>query len=547
MRAFAPFLTPAFAPALALVLGCSDAPQAPVLAPHPAAATPDFSPTAFGRLTTRQYRNTVADLLGDVGEPTLPADTTPYLFESIGATSEPLSESGVQLYEEHAAQATALVFAEGGRRDMLVGCRPSAVTDPCALDFIGRFGRLAYRRPLTGTEEARWLAVAAEAGSTEPWLGLRSVVAGMLQSPWVVYRTDVGHPDPADPSLYRLDDHELAARLAFVLWNTTPDAALLDAADAGRLSTPAGLAAEVDRLLDDPRVRQATEVFFEQYLDLPRFDRAAPDPATYPGWNPALHAAMRAETLLLVDDLIYRRDQDVRQLFSARRAFVNDILAAHYGLDVPGTSPITFVPVDLPPDSERAGLLGLGAFLVMNAHAVDTSPTLRGKYVVERVLCVTVPAPPGDIELDLSGTEEEVTTLRERLEQHRDDPACSGCHTLMDPTGFLFENFDATGAWRETDNGEPIDASGALDGVGLAGSGDLADVLAEHPRVGPCMAKQLFRHAHGRLDTHADVVTLDQISSEFAAAGHRFRALQRALVLHESFRVVAAPEDGEDP
>ena len=523
---------------LALALACSGPPAAPAVVAHPPEA-PDFLPGAFGRLTTRQYRNLVEDLLGDVGEPVLPADTNPYLFESIGATTEPLSESGVQLYEEHAAEVTSAVFAEAGRRRALVGCEVASVTDPCALAFLRGFGRQAYRRPLTGTEEARWLAVAA--AEADPWVGLQTAVAGMLQSPWVVYRTELGLPDPDRPGLHRLDDHELAARLAFVLWNRGPDGALLDAADAGRLSDPAGLAAEVDRMLGDPRVRDATEVFFEQYLDLVRFDRAEPDPATFPAWTPALKSAMRAETLLLVDELVYRQDRDVRQLFSQRRAFVNDVLADHYGLDVPGVSPISYVPVALPPEGERAGILGLGAFLVMNAHATETSPTLRGKYVVERVLCATVPPPPGDVALDLSEEAGVPATLRERLEQHRDDPACSSCHALMDPTGFLFEHFDATGAWRDTEGGAPIDASGGLEGATLTGAGDLGDALATHPDVGPCMAKQYFRHAHGRLDADPDEVTLDQIAAAFASGGHRFGALQRALALHESFRWVAAP------
>jgi hypothetical protein len=524
---------------LLLALGCSDAPPGAAVVAHPPGEV-EFVPGAFGRLTTRQYRNLVEDLLGDVAQVPLPADTNPYLFESIGATTEPLSESGVQLFEEHAAAVTAEVFSLPGRRRSLVGCEPTAVTEPCAVEFLRAFGRRAYRRPLTGTEEARWLAVAA--AESDPWLGLQSAVSGMLQSPWVMYRTELGTPAAERPGLHLLDDHELAARLAFVLWNRGPDDALLDAADAGRLSEPGGLEAEVDRMLADEKVRQATEVFFEQYLDLARFDRAEPDPGTFPTWTPALKAAMRAETLLLVDELVHRQDGDVRRIFSQRRAFVNDVLAEHYGLHVPGASPISFVPVDLDPDGERAGVLGLGAFLVMNAHATETSPTLRGKYVVERVLCSTVPPPPGDVELDLSEETGEPQTLRERLEQHREDPACNSCHVLMDPTGFLFEHFDASGAWRDTEDGHAIDASGALEGQPLSGAGALGDALATHPDVGPCMARQFYRHAHGRLDADEESVTIDQISAAFADGGHRFGALQRAVVLHPSFRFVAAPE-----
>lgn len=507
----------------------------------PAGPVPVEQP-AFARLTTRQLHNVYVDLLGPVAQPELPADTTPYLFESVGAASEPLSESGVQLLEEAATAMAAEVFGDAGRREAFAGCAPQTAWDACTTGFIRAFGRQAWRRPLTPTEEARWLAVAADFGSSDPWEGLEAVTAGMLQSPWFVYRVELGRPVEGRPGVRRLTAHELAARLSLFFWNTTPDAALMAAADDGSLGTPEGLEAAVDRLLADERSREATEAFFAQYLDLQRLDRAAPDPLVFPDFTPALRAAMRAEVLLLVDERVQRQDADVRGIFSARRAFVNDVLAAHYGLEAPGASPITFVPVDLPPDSPRAGILGLGAFLTMNAHAVDTSPTLRGKYILERVLCATIPPPPDNVSLDLTTGADADAPLRERLDQHRDDPACAGCHAMMDPPGFLFETFDATGAWRTEDRGHPIDSTGELLGVPLADAGALGDHLSTHEDVGPCMVKQLYRHAHGRLDTAADADSLAQLSEGFAADGHRFRGLLRALALHESFQLVAAPD-----
>lgn len=531
---------------LPLLVACSQpfeaGPQPKTTLEHPSAEV-DFAPAAFARLTTAQYRNLLEDLTGADRPVSLQPDTNPYLFASIGASTEPLSEQGVQLLEEAASTVAAEIFTDPVDRRELVGCEPESPRDACAEAFLSRFGRQAYRRPLTTTELARWLAVSNTLADGSAWTGLQTAVAGILQSPSVVYRVELGQPHPDDPTLRVLTDWEVATRMSLLLWDRPPDDALLDAVARGALATPEGLAAQADRLLADPRSEEAIEAFFAQYLDLGRLENASPDPATYPRFTEPLRAAMHNEVLLLVDDLVNRRDTDVRKLFSERRAYVNRDLATHYGLLVEGASALTYVPVDLGPDSERAGILGLGAFLTMNAHAVHTSPTLRGKYILERVLCSMVPPPPDSVDLDLSDDETEGGgTLRDTLEAHRDDPECSACHAIMDPPGYLFEHFDPTGAWRETDHGHPIDSSGELLGEPLSGAGELGDLLAGHERVGPCMVQQLYRHAHGRLDTEADAVTLDQLSAAFAADGYRFRALLRAVVTHDSFRVVRDPE-----
>lgn len=515
--------------------GGADAAAEP-LGPLPLAGAP------LSRLTSRQYQNVLDDLFGPSRPVDLQADTAPYLFTSIGASSEPLGEQGLQLIEEAAHQVTAEVFADAARREALLGCAPVSAGDACVEGFLARFGLRAWRRPLEAEELSRWLAMSVELAEGDVWRGVQLAVAGMLQSPAAVYRVEIGAPDPADPSRILLTDHELASRLSFLLWNTGPDDALLAAAAEGRLRTEAGLRAEAERLLADPRADEAMAAFFEQYLDLNRLMRASRDAATYPRFTPSLKAAMRAEVLLLVDEVVNRENGDVRAIFSRPRAYVNSELAAHYGLSVEGAGPITFVPVELGAGSERAGILGLGAFLTMNAHAIDNSPTLRGKYVMERLLCYTVPPPPADVSTEIEPATDEALTLRERLEEHRNNPECSGCHALMDPPGFLFEHFDATGAWRDTEAGHPIDSSGELLGVPLAGAGELGAMLADNDRIGPCVVKQLYRHAHGRLDAPEEARTLDELSAGFAADGHRFRGLMLSLVTHESFRAVAAPE-----
>jgi hypothetical protein len=506
----------------------------------------DFAPGAFARLTSAQYQRAIDDLLGDTPPAELQPDTFPYLFATIGAATDALSEHGVQQVEEAALAAAHTVFSDESRRVELLGCTPTAPGDACVEAFLTSFGRRVYRRPLESWELDRWLSVSSGLSEGNAWLGVELAVAGMLQSPWMMYRVERGSPHPTRAGMVQLDDYEVATRMALLLWDTIPDDTLLDAAAAGELATADGRRAHAVRMLEDPRADTAILAFFGQYLDLARLDRVSPDPDLFPSFTDSLRVAMKNEVLLLVDDLVNRRDTDARALFSDRRAYANAELAQHYGLPTDGLSGLSYAPIALPADGERAGILGLGAFLTMNAHATSTSPTLRGKYILERVLCIEVPPPPDSVDLDLTDESADAVTLRDQLERHREDPACNSCHVLMDPPGFLFEHFGPTGAWRDTDNGEAIDASGELFGSALDGAGALGDLLADDDRVGPCMVRQVFRHAHARLDTDADDVTLDELSASFADSGHRFRTLLVELIAHESFAVVASPSDAPD-
>ncbi|MCA9660553.1 MAG: DUF1592 domain-containing protein [Myxococcales bacterium] len=503
-------------------------------------------PPTLPRLTAAQYNNALRDVLGaPLPTPSLEPDTNPYLFFNIGAASTTVSEVGVQRYEEAAEAISKAVFGDAARREALVGCVPEAADDACAEAFVTTFGRRLMRRPLSAEERGRWLAFAAELADGDPWEGLRMAVAGMLQSPHFLYRVELGEAAPTedDPTRRRYTGWEIATRLSFLLWNTTPDDQLLDAAEAGLLDTEEGIRVEAERLLEDPRARAAIQAFFAQYLDLGRLDQVERDSELYPLYTPSLAEAMRTEVELLVDDFVHREEADVRGLFTTRRTFVNEDLAKIYGVEAKGASPITFVPVELPEDGPRAGILTLGAFLMMNAHATETSPTLRGKYVRERVLCEEVPAPPGDVDTNIPEPDGEAHTLRERLEQHRADPACAGCHAFIDPPGFLFEHFDSIGNYRDLDNGYPIDASGELDGAPLAGARDLADALADDKRVARCMVTQLYRNTAGRLELPGERPGIKAVEDEFAASGYRYRELLLAFVTSEAFRTVATPED----
>lgn len=499
------------------------------------------------RLTQLQYGNAVTELLG-APLPTveLEPDTNPYLFYSIGASSTTLSELGTQQYEEAADTLTQHVWADTARRDALIGCTPTSGGDACAQEFLARFGRKAFRRPLTDVELGRWLAVSDSLAEGDAYRGLRLASAGMLQSPYFLYRVELGESDPEDGSRLRYTSYDMASRLSFLLWDSIPDDELLSAAADQALLDRDGLEQQARRMMADPRARTSVQAFFAQYFDLGRLNGITRDPSNYPEFSATMVESMRNEVQLLVEDLVYRQDRDIRELFSTRETFVNTELAGLYGIEPPqGASEISFAPARLPDDGPRAGMLTLGAFLTMNAHETETSPTLRGKYVRERVLCMEVPAPPDDTDTNVPDPSEG-GTLRERLVEHRSNPACASCHAFIDPPGFLFENFDSAGRVRSTDNGHPVDTSGDLDGIPLANAKDLADVLATNERVGPCVVKQLFRHANARLETEGETVALDDLSARFADEDHRFSELLVQLVTHESFRYVTEQtEEGQ--
>lgn len=504
-------------------------------------------PATWARLTSAQYLNMVSDILGvDASDLDLEPDTNPYLFTSIGAGESVLSSLGAERYTEAGVEVARRYFERPDRLEMDLGCVPSSLDDGCSDQMIRWLGLRLYRRPLVEAEVDRWrehagaISALSEGGSEAEatLIGLQWALAGMLQTPQVLYRLEAGEPDPnsSSPEALRYTSLEMASRLAFTLQNTTPDPDLIEAGVSGALVDPERLTAEVDRLLDTSSARAAVGAFFTQYLDLARLRSVERDPARYPGVTPALLEAMEVEVQLLVDELVFRERRDVRRLFDQRRAYVNATLAAHYDLSVEGASPVLFQPVSLSDESPRAGLLGLGAFLTMNAHPTETSPTLRGKYIRERLLCQEVPPPPDDIDLNLEREVGEAATLRERLEQHRDDPACYGCHQFIDPPGFIFERFDSVGRYRETLDGVALDTSGEIDGVPVSDVAGLAALLADDPRLTQCMVRQLYRFAQGRLETEGEEGELTRLHTRFAADGFRFDQLLRALALSEGFR-----------
>lgn len=546
-------------PLLALLAGCTglvgDRPPPSAAASTPGVTTPDagathpgpvalppFAPAAavLASLTTAQYRNATSDLLGSgLPEVALEPDTNPYLFTAIGAARSTAAERTVRAWEAAAHRLTEATFAVPERRVALVGCSPTAPDAACVRAYFERFLRRAWRRPATAAEVERFVAISRRLGARDVWAGLRYATAAALQSPSFLYRVELGAPVSDDSGRRRYSGYEMASRLAFTLWNSVPDDALLDAAARGALDRDDTLRTEARRLLRNPRARNAVRAFFVQYLGLRGLDGLARDPVLYPDVTPALTASMREEVERLVEDVVFTHDGDFRAVFSGDSTFLDARLASLYGLTLPPDAQ-GFRRVELPPGSGRGSLLTTAAILAVTAHPNATSPTARGRYVRERLLCERVPDPPMNVPLNLdAGDSGAMPTLRERLERHRRDPACASCHARTDPVGLGFEDFDAVGRRRTVEAGRPVDASGVLDGVSFVGARALGDILARDPRVASCVVRQVYRFATARLETDGEARVLADLEERFAQRNYRFLELLVEVVASEGFRTVA--------
>ena len=504
-----------------------------------------FTPEAGGlrRLTVQQYRNSIKDLLGP--RATVPGDLEPDVvlsgFSSVGAAQVALSPLATEQFQAAAFFLAHEALSDTTGRAALVGCAPAAATDEaCVRAFLAGFGRRAWRRPLASEEVSRYVTVAtgAQAALGDFWAGLEYGMAGLLLSPHFLYRVELGSGAPAEHGV-AFDDWELATRLSFLLWNTTPDDALLDAAAAGRLSSGAGMATQAQRLLQSPRARAAVQAFFTELYQLGGLEQLEQSPAAFPQVTPTLGAAMRDQTLRTLEDLVFERDGDYRDFFQGTSTMLNAELAKLYGVAAPAGG--GWARVAMPASSLRVGFLGQAAFLAGNAHPTSTSPTLRGKFIREVLLCQPVPPPPPDVNTTLPEDKGAAAlTMRKKLEQHRQAAACKSCHQFMDPLGLGLENFDGVGALRTMEAGQVIDASGDLDGAAFDGPVRLAHLVGAHEDVPTCLARSLYRHATGHLEQAGEEAAIQALASRFDGDGHRFRALLLGLVTSPGF-LMAAP------
>ena len=514
--------------------GHSDEPVCEVL-------DPGSSP--IRRLTRVEYDNTVRDLLGDE---THPARGFVAEEEANGFDNQAAALNVTQLLaEQYLEAAEALASAAVEDLPGLTGCADGASDAECAAHFIETFGKKAFRRPLSEDEQTAyqnlWAAWTAEGQQT----AIRIVLTAMLQSPHFLYRVEFGMPDPVEEGIVRLTDHELASRLAYLIWNSMPDDELFVAAESGKLANREEIAAQAERMLADPRAHDAVANFHDQWLGLQGVESVTKDLEANPTYDESLRALWKQETEAFVNHVIFEGEGDLGTLFTAPYTMANDKLADFYGVSGPGGAELE--QVDLDP-AQRAGILTQASVMAVNAQSNQTSPVFRGKFVREKLLCQILPPPPDDIDINPPAVDPSATT-RERYEAHKNDPACSGCHNLMDPIGFGFENYDAVGLYRTKEGTLPVDASGEVVGADDAdgkfvGAVELAKQLAESDTVRQCVVTQWFRFGYGRAEEKADDCTMGVLNEAFAASDWNIESLLLALTQTDAFAYRRAVKGG---
>ncbi len=520
-------------------------------------AVPQVPAPTIRRLTTAEFEHSVRDLLGPVTLGPVEADSEQEGFFAVGNAKIALSPAGVGQYEDVLDAATAEAFSDPARVATIVSCVPALPTDvTCLRDAIASFGRRAWRRPLDGVHIERYLAIATTVGAEtgDAVVGLRHALWGLLQSPYFLYRVELGAPSAEHGGRSKFSAYELASRMAFTLWNTLPDEALLDAAESGALDTPAGVELQATRMIADPRARQGVENFISELYSLWLLDEKVKDAALFPEWTPTLRAVMRDELLARINDVVFDAPGDFFALHDSQKVFVNNELARLYGL--PEVEPDAFRAAMLPEGSPRRGLIMSGLMLAMNSLPARTSATERGAFIADALLCRTVPPPPPDVDTDIDGDDpmnNEPRTLREKLEPHRSNPVCASCHNITDPLGLALEHFDTLGRYREFDQGLVIDPSGVLDDMPFTDAGELALLLRDHPEVAKCLVRKLSTYTAGRLPVFSEFDTLAALEGDLESEGNRFDRLLFALVTHDDFRfahpadTALAPDEGDKP
>jgi hypothetical protein len=436
-------------------------------------------------------------------------------------------------------------------RRRIFACRPKTTADeePCAQKILAALARRAYRGDVTRDDTQALLAFFRQGRSDGGTFdaGIDLALRRLLTSPKFIFRVERDPADVPSGGAYRLANPALASRLSFFLWSTAPDEELLDLAEKGRLSNAGTLERQVRRILGDPKSQALIDNFLAQWLQLRNLKAKQPNSHEFPDFDDNLREALQTEVEMFFSSIL-REDRSVMDLLTADYTFVNERLAKHYGIPyIYGTH---FRRVTLH-DEVRRGLLGKGALLMVTSHPHRTSPVLRGKWILENVLGAPPPGPPDVVPPFEESTEAaKPKSVRERMEQHRRNPACAGCHRMIDPAGLALENFDATGAWRTRDGGTrgtPIDASGELvDGTKINGVNELRAALIRDPNVFvQTLTERLLTYALGRGLTAADMPAVRTIARDAQRDNYRFSAIVLGIVRSVPFqmRIKGAAEE----
>jgi Protein of unknown function (DUF1588)/Protein of unknown function (DUF1592)/Protein of unknown function (DUF1595)/Protein of unknown function (DUF1585)/Protein of unknown function (DUF1587) len=471
------------------------------------ANTVEPGPAPLRLLTQEQYLNTVHDLFGDIAQ----LDT---VFDRSGASvfglqQGDVSQVALEAYQKAAEIIGTATVSNATKLKTLAPCATGADKRGCARAFVQTFGALAYRAPVVDAADIdRHLAVYDVGASTSHEHGVELVLRSMLQSARFLYRVELGTAEKVAPNAVKLSGYELAARLSYALWDTMPDAKLTTSAASGGLSTKEGAASALQSMVADPRGAKVVRRFLEQLIRLGELDRLTKDTQLFPDWNDALRTTMTGQAQTFFDDVLGNQHGSLSSLFTASTS------------------------------ANASGMLTLPALLSTLAKPDESSPIYRGKFVREELLCELLPPPPPNVPKP-PDTQPGVTT-REKFKQHEVDPACSGCHSLMDPIGLGFENYDALGRYRTMDSGRAVDASGEVSGTSdmdgkFNGVPELGKKLAGSAEVETCVARQWFRFFLDRFEQDADNCSMKALIDAFKAQGSDLNGLPQALVQTDAF------------
>jgi hypothetical protein len=506
-------------------------------------ADPGWRP--YQRLNRAEYALVIKDLLAVEIDPSaiLPPDTASGGFDNI-ADVQAVSPTLISAYLRGAALVSREAVGTPGvpspSRSKVFTCIPRTNADEprCAEVILRTIASDAYRGAATEvdiTDALGFYTRGRQRGAFDD--GIRLALQSMLVNPKFLFRLEpVGDSET-------VSDLALASRLSFFLWSRGPDATLIAAATKGALHTPEQLAAQATRMIVDPRAGTLSTRFAAQWLRLQDLDKVEVDPTVFPSFDAPLLHAMRRETEMMVADVI-RRDGSVMELVTSDRSFVNERLASHYG--IPNIRGEQFRAVTMP--EERRGLLGQGSILTLTSLGTRTSPVLRGKWVLDVLLGTPPPPPPPNVPALEDSTKAEKAgvplTTRQRVEDHRANPSCSGCHRVIDPPGMALENFDAIGAWRVTDNRVAVDAAATLyDGRRMQGAAGLRDALVAHQdMVLRNFTQQLMTYALGRRLSYRDMPMVRAIVRAAAVHGDRVSAFVTGIVTSDAFRMARPPQ-----
>lgn len=494
----------------------------------------DPGPSPMQLLSRQQYLNTVKQVAGDVPgvEQALGDEVVSSAF---GLVQPDVTQVQLEHFQKAAAAIAAVLVGNAAKLNEIAPCAMGAAPADCPKSFVQKFGALAYRAPITDPADIdRHVQLFNVGAATSYGHGVEMLLQGILQSPRFLYRVEVGTSERVSVSAVKLSGAEIAARLSYTLWDSPPNDELNQAVAAGELGTKEGVGAQLAWMLQDARGQRLVNRFLENWTHIGALEGLVKNSELYPEFvEGTLRTSMRGQAAAFFDDLLGRQGGKLSALFTSTTVFYNKDLGSYYGV----TGGDTFQSLEKT-DGTAAGILTLPALLSVQGKPNESSPIYRGRFVREALLCQQLPSPPNNIPAPpevMPGV-----STRERAAQHEADATCSGCHRLLDPIGFGFENFNTIGRYRTEDGGKPVDASGNVAGTrdmdgAFNGIVELGKKLAASSEVKECVTRQWFRYAINRFEQPVDGCSMKSVLDSFDAAGQDLSSLPQAIVQTDAF------------